>query len=97
MDWRLVMLALWGGGTVLTYARVLWMRRASYSLHHDRRARRDYLTAFGLFLVALASALSIALVLFGDSGAGARGFATAVSLGAFLAVGLIMATEKPER
>ncbi len=90
------MLIVWGGGTVATYARVLWLRRVSYSLHHDRRSRRDYLTAFGLFLVALFSALSIALALF-EGISGARGFSTAAALGAFLAVGLIMATEKAEK
>ncbi len=97
MDWRLVMLIVWGGGTVVTYARVLWLRRRSYTIHHDRRSRRDYLTAFGLFLVALTSAMSIAMVLFGEATTGARGFATSVALGAFLAVGLLMATEKAER
>ena len=90
------MLILWGGGTVLTYARVLWLRRRSYGFHHDRRSRRDYLSAFGLFLVALFSAFSIASVLF-EGTAGARGFSTAAALGAYLAVGLLLATEKAEK
>ena len=96
MDWRLIVLALWGGGTLLAYGRVLWMRRQAHAEHHDRRSRRDYITAFGFFLVALGAAASIAFVLFGDLGSTMRGFATAVSLGSFLGVGIFLATEKAE-
>ena len=97
MDWRLIVLALWGGGTVLVYGRVLLIRQQSYRLHRDRRSRRDLLAALGLFLVALCSGLSIAVVVFGRNGDGMRSFATALALGAFLAVGILMATEKPEK
>ena len=93
----MIVLALWGGGTVAVYGRVLWARRVSNLIHHDRRSRRDYLEAFGLFMVALSSALSIGLVLFAGDLSGPRSLITAMSLGAFLAVGIFMATEKTER
>jgi hypothetical protein len=91
------MVGLWGGGTVLAYARVLFLRRRSYAIHRDRRARRDYIEAFGLFLTALFSGLSIAFVLLGQSGTGLRSFVITGALGAFLAVGILMASEKPEK
>ena len=97
MDGRLIVLLLWGGGTLAVYGRVLWMRRQAHEQHHDRRSRRDYLTAFGFFLVALGSAGSIGFVLFGDVASGPRSFSLALALGSFLGVGIFMATEKPEK
>ncbi len=97
MDWRVIVLALWGGGTVVAYGRLLWIRRQSHITHHDRRSRRDYLSAFGLFLVAICSAASIAFVLFGSVTSEAYSFIRSISLGAFLAVGILMATEKGGR
>ncbi len=97
VDGRLIVLALWGGGTVVAYGRVLYLRRESYRIHRDRRSRRDLMAAFGLFLTAVCSGLSIAFVLFGPAGSGPRGFIISVALGAFLAVGILMATEKAEQ
>ena len=91
------MLALWGGGTVFAYGRVLLVRRRAYALHHDRRARRDYLSAFGLFIVALLAGSAVGFVLFEEQGQGLRPFVITLALGAFLAVGILMATEKAER
>lgn len=96
IDWRLIVLLVWGGGTVATYSRVLRRRYLAYRVHRDNRGRRDLLSAFGLFLTALTSALSIALVLFGSEGGSIRGLFVAISLGAFFAVGVILASEDPE-
>lgn len=96
LDGRLVMLLLWGGGTVGAYGQVFLNRYRSWRNHRDARSRRDLLEGLGLFLTAAASAVSITMLLFGST-AGIRGLATAVSLGAFLAVGIFMAQESPER
>lgn len=92
IDSRFLIFLVWGIGTVLVYSIVLRDRWRSWRLHHDRRARRDLLTSVGLFLTALAAAGSIAFVLFGPVGAGIRGLFVALSLGAFFATGLVMAT-----
>lgn len=96
LDGRLIVLLLWGGGTVGAFAQVLINRVRSWRLHRDVRARRDLLEAIGLFAVAIASAGSIAFLLFGSMGTGLRGVSVAVSLGAFLAVGIFMAQERPQ-
>lgn len=95
LDGRLIVLLVWGGGTVLAYGRVLLNRTRAYRLHRDSRARRDLASGIALFLTALCSGLSIAFVLFGPAGGGARAFAVAVALGAFFAAGIVMASEKP--
>lgn len=94
-DGRLVMLLLWGGGTLLAYGKVFANRLGSWRLHRDKRSRRDLVESIGFLLVAGASALSIALLLFGPVGTGVRGWAAAVALGAYLAVGIFMAQERP--
>ena len=95
IDWRLGFFLLWGGGVVLVYGFVLYNRFMSYQHHHDRRARRDLGEASGLFITASASAMAIASVLFVPDSASMRGFMSFLSLGAFLGVGIIMATEGP--
>lgn len=90
---RILILVVWGGGTVLVYARALMKRLRSYRIHHDRRSRRDLMVGFALFLTAMCSALAIAFVLFGQQGTGIRGFFVSISLGAFLAAGWVMAGE----
>ncbi len=97
LDSRLLAFAVWGLGTVAIYGYVLWRRRHSYLVHHDARSRRDVVEALGLFLVALSAAASIWIVLFVTPGSGVRIFLTTVSLGAFLGVGLVMATESFSR
>ena len=96
IDGRLIVLFLWGGGTVLAYGRVLLVRSRAFQMHHDRRAMRDLVSGIGLFLTALCSGLSIAFVLLEPYGSSVRGFMIAVALGAFLGVGIVMGTERPE-
>ncbi len=90
-DLRPVMFLVWGGGTVATYGWVLRRRIITHRIHHDVRSRRDMLSAIGLFLTALCAALAIFLGLFqlGD----VRGLLSAISLGSFFAVGVILALE----
>lgn len=94
MDWlRLALVIFWGGGTLWFYGQVLAKRLRSWRLHHDKRSKRDLIAGIALFMVALSSSLSILVVLLGAGGTGIRGFFAAISLGAFLAAGIVMASE----
>lgn len=93
VDLRLAVLFVWGGGTVVSYGAVLARRVHAFRVHGDVRSRRELLAGFGLFLTALASALAVVVVLFGESGTGVRGWFTAIALGAFFGAGVIMASE----
>lgn len=93
-DGRLIVLLMWGGGTVGAYTQVFVNRLRSWRYHHDARARRDLLEGTGLLIAALASALSTAMLLFTQGHGGLRGFLIALALGAFLAVGVYMAQEE---
>ena len=87
---RVIVLLVWGGGTVAMYGIVFLDRLRSWRAHHDRRSMRELLTSLGLFLTALAAGLSIALVLYSPAGSDLRHFFSAVSLGSFAAVGALM-------
>jgi hypothetical protein len=95
LDGRVVVLLLWGGGTLGAYAQVFLNRWRGYRRHHDARSRRDLLEAAGLLLTAFGASAAIALLLFGPIGNGIRGVAVALALGGFLAVGIYMAQENP--
>lgn len=94
IDTRLLAYLIWGVGTLVVYSIVLWKRRRSYTRHRDARARRDVAEGIALWLVALAAAVAVTFVLFGEAGTGIRGWSAAVALGAFTACGAIMATER---
>lgn len=87
------MFLVWGGGTVATYGWVLRRRIITNRIHRDVRSRRDMLSAIGLFLTSLTAALAIFLGLFDINGRDVRGMLTAISLGSFFAVGVILASE----
>ena len=93
LDTRLIVLMLWGGGAVATYALVLVGSWRRWRTHHDVRAGRDVMEDFGLFLTAVAAAGAVFLVLFGSVGAGIRGFFVALALGSFVGVGFVKATD----
>ena len=93
LDTRLIVLMLWGGGAVTTYALVLIGSWRRWRMHHDNRAGRDVMEDFGLFLTAIASAGAVFLVLFGTAGSGIRGFFIALALGSFVGVGFVKATD----
>ena len=97
VDTRLIAYVVWGIGTTLVYFIVLDTRYRAYLRRHDARSRRELQAGFGLFLTALAANLAILLVLFGEETANARGFLSALALGAFFATGIILATERAAR
>lgn len=96
LDVRLLTYVIWGIGTTLVYGYVLLRRGRAYRRRHDRRARRELLTAIGLFLTAFAANFAILVVLFVPQGQDVRGFFVAFALGAFSAVGVNLATDSGE-
>lgn len=96
-DLRVVVLALWGGGTLAVYAKALADSFGDWKEYHDRRALRDLMADVGFFLTAVASAAAITFVLFGQAGTGIRALASTVALGAFLAAGIVKASTRGGR
>jgi len=105
VDVRLVVYGVWALGSVIVWGRVftddLGDYRASRRMtRRERRARsavQVLLSDFALFLVAIASALSILTLVIGQEVPGLRGFALALSLGAFFGAGLVKATFRGRR
>lgn len=93
LDWKLIVGLAWGGGVVLVFGDVLRIRLRADRVHRDRRTRRDLTSGIALFLTALGSCTATVLIIAGPEGAGLRGFATAMALGAFLGAGWIMRSE----
>lgn len=91
---RLLFYGAWGGGVVLLFSIVLIRRIRGHRRHRDRRAFRDLLEAIGLWLVSFAASAAVASLIFFPEGATLRGLLNAIALGAFLGVGVIMATEE---
>lgn len=81
----------WAILCIVVYSIVLAQRRTSWRLHRDKRAMRDMAEGIGLFITALASAGTIIAV--AGSQPDLRLVTGVLSLGAFLGVGIIMATE----
>ena len=94
MDTRIAVLILWGGGVVFLFGVVLLRRLGAWHQYRDRAARREMLEALALFITAVASG-SIVSVLTIPEVTSVRSFLVALSLGAFVGVGIIMATEDP--
>lgn len=93
---RLLMLIIWGGGTVTTYGISLARDVRDWRIRRDVRSRRELLESFGLFLAALTASLSIAVVLFAPAGTGIRGMLVATALGAFMAAGVVRVVERKD-
>lgn len=95
MDDRLIVYMLylgWAVACVVAWGKVLRDAIGTYHRWRDRRAKRELVVDIGLFTVALACFVSLIVLTFGQEVSGARGFALAVALGSFLAVGIIQAT-----
>jgi len=88
---EMIFYLLWAVLCVCLFGWVLYVRTLNLRRHRDRRAFRDVAEATALFITAMASAGSI--VAFAVTAPDWRAFAGALSLGAFLGVGIIMATE----
>jgi len=97
VDTRFIAFLVWGVGTVIVYGIVLVDRVRRWHHWRDARSARALMTAIGLFLTALCASLAIGFALFGESGSGIRGLLTAVSLGAYFATGVIMASTRHNR
>lgn len=95
-DTKFLAFVIWGIGCFALFSIDLWGAIHSHRAHRDDRSRRDVIEASALWIVAFASLVAIALVLFGPAGTGIRGFATAMALGGFFAYGVIKVTEPPE-
>lgn len=95
-DNRVVFLGLWGGGSVLVYFRVFWRRRRRWLRYHDPRSFRDMVGGLALLITAGGAAFAIAMLLFGPTGVGIRGFAVALAMGCFVAAGVVMDDEEPD-
>lgn len=91
---RLLFYGAWGGGVVILFSIVLIRRMRGHHRHHDRRSFRDLLEAVGLWLVSFAASAAVASLVFYPEGTTLRGLLNALALGAFLGVGIIMATEE---
>lgn len=94
LDTRFLAFLVWGVGTMAVYTEVVRQRAAAHRIHHDRRSRRDFMSALALWSVSIASSVATAMVLFAAQ-SGLRGMFTAIALGAFTTAGIVMATERP--
>jgi hypothetical protein len=90
---RVLMLLVWGGGTVAAYGLVFVHRLRSWHLHRDTRSTRELVSSLGLLLTSVGAALATGMVLLGPTGTGIRGWFVALALGAFFAAGIVMASE----
>lgn len=97
MDWRLLSFAVWGFGTMVLYGIVVSDRYGDWQRWHDHRSLRDLIEAAGLFMVSIACAGSVAMVLFGVPGSPVRGALIALALGGFTGVGILMVSDIRDR
>ena len=83
---------LWGPAVVLVWGKVLRDGWREWRRYRDRRAKAEFLTELGLFLVAVSSLFAIVAFLVAPVGNPVIRVASAVALGAFLGAGIIAAT-----
>ena len=93
---RLVFYGAWGLGVLVLYSIVAVRRLRGHRVHHDRRSFRDLLEGVGLWLVSFAASAAVASLVFYPDASQLRGALNAIALGAFVGVGIIMATEEPK-
>jgi hypothetical protein len=92
MDLRLAVMLLWALGSVTVWGLVVRDSLRSLHRYRDRRARRETIWAFALFLVGLASCVSILSFSWGADVPGLRGLVAAIALGSFLGAGIVVKT-----
>ena len=101
MDASIVFFAIWGLGIVVLGTIHLVYRWIEYLDYRDARSVRDLVEAVAIWLVCMASAVSIALsIAFSPSvinGMGLRGFLIALAPGAFFGYMLVKVTDRPRR
>jgi putative flippase GtrA len=97
MDFRVATSLIWGIAVLVLFSYVLGKRWSGYRQHRDRRARRDFVEALALFFVAGPSAASIFAYIILSVPNAASSLLGATALGAFVGLGIIMATEETAR
>lgn len=94
---RLIFFGIWGIGVVVVYGIVILLRWKIWRYHHDRRAFRDFLEAFALWLVAFGASAAVAAVVLYPEADTVRGFLNSLALGAFFGAGVVMLTDAHEQ
>lgn len=97
MEFAVYTRLIWGIAVMLLFSFVLWKRAKGYRVHRDGRSKRDLLEAFALFLVAGPACLSIFFFIFNGSPNAVSSASSALALGMFVGLGIIMATEETAR
>lgn len=92
MDLGFLMTLGWALGSVGVWGSVFADALGSWRRYHDRRAKREVVWAFALFLVGLSSCLAIAVFVVAPEGRGIRALFAATALGAFLGAGIVVKT-----
>lgn len=103
LDGRLLSYGAWAFFSLLAWGVVFIDSLRDYQYVRKRPERRqqsagkELVSDFALFLVAVASALSLSVFIIGQDIPGARGFFVAVDLGGFLGAGIVRATATRRR
>jgi hypothetical protein len=105
VDIRLIVYALWAGGSLLVWGRVFAedisdyrrMRRLTKRERRASSAAKELLSDLALLLVAVASFISIVTLVIGQDVPGLRGFALAIALGGFFGAGVFKVTFRGPR
>lgn len=85
----------WGIATSVLFTRVFRIRYLAWRRYHDRRSVRELSVGTGLFLLGIASLLSILAVVFGIGRPASLLFA-AVAWGAILGVAVLLNVWTPD-
>lgn len=92
MDIGFLMTILWALGAITVWGSVFRDALGSWHRYHDRRAKREAIWAFTLFLVGVCSCFAIAAFVIAPEGRGIRAALSAIALGAFLGAGIVVKT-----
>ena len=92
MDLGFLMTILWAFLSVGIWGSVFRDSLGAWHRYHDRRARREVIWAFTLFLVGVCACFAIAAFVIAPEGRGIRAALSAVALGAFLGAGIVVKT-----
>jgi putative flippase GtrA len=97
VDFRIATSLIWGIAVLVLFSYILGKRWNGYRQHRDRRARRDFVESLALFFTAAPAAGSIFAYLILSIPNAASSLLGATALGAFVGLGIIMATEETAR
>lgn len=97
MDPFRALYVVWGALVLVLFAYVLVKRWRGFRYHRDNRARRDLMEGIALFFVAAPAAAAIFAFLMSPDARPGAAILSATALGAFVGVGILMATEQTAR